>query len=192
MDDLDDLPPIESLSEQVEALKIKHGTTKASTEEEGLAVASVIPVKKGSNKSNGALARGFFDSKPKKATATNAPTRKGSNTADCKQDNIPFVKASASNGPRIPDFFKLEPDEQTRQYKKVKDELINALRPTPDRMAKVMNQPDLLAGFDDPHVMAAVSEVASNPEAMKKYANDPKVTKFYASLAKFMSEQGPS
>jgi hypothetical protein len=31
------------------------------------------------------------------------------------------------------------------------------------------------AGFDDPEVMSAVAEVARDPSAIKKYANNPKV-----------------
>lgn len=31
------------------------------------------------------------------------------------------------------------------------------------------------AGFDDPEVMAAVNDVAQNPQNMKKYQNNPKV-----------------
>lgn len=37
------------------------------------------------------------------------------------------------------------------------------------------------AGFDDPEVMAAVAEVARDPKAFAKYANNPKVGLYHSS-----------
>ena len=37
-----------------------------------------------------------------------------------------------------------------------------------------------MPGFDDDEVMAAVSEVAKDPAAFKKYANNPKVSCTFA------------
>lgn len=38
-----------------------------------------------------------------------------------------------------------------------------------------MERRELLAGFDDPEVMAAVAEVAANPQAFERYKANPKV-----------------
>lgn len=38
-----------------------------------------------------------------------------------------------------------------------------------------MERRELLAGFDDPEVMAAVAEVAANPQAFERYKTNPKV-----------------
>ena len=43
-------------------------------------------------------------------------------------------------------------------------------------MQSIMSDPSLLAGFDDPQVMAAVAEVAQDPSAFKKHQSNPKVS----------------
>ncbi len=42
-------------------------------------------------------------------------------------------------------------------------------------MHSVLNDPDLLAGFDDPDVMAAVTDIAVDPRRAVKYQDNPKV-----------------
>ena len=49
------------------------------------------------------------------------------------------------------------------------------LRPTPDTVAEVMKRPELLAGFNDPEVMAAVADIAADSQNLKKYKNSTKV-----------------
>lgn len=41
------------------------------------------------------------------------------------------------------------------------------------------------AGFDDPEVMAAVSDIAQNPKNALKYKDNKKVAAFYAAMGKF-------
>ena len=53
---------------------------------------------------------------------------------------------SGKGGPRIPDFLKLEPDEREREYARVKKEMVEALKPTPDMISKLVQNPDLVAG----------------------------------------------
>ena len=50
-----------------------------------------------------------------------------------------------------------------------------ALRPTCESMAALMQDAELLCGFDDPDVMAAVAEIARSPGALQKYAHNAKV-----------------
>ena len=42
-------------------------------------------------------------------------------------------------------------------------------------VSAIGKDPELLSYFDDPEVMAAVSDVAANPAAIKKYQDKPKV-----------------
>ena len=42
-------------------------------------------------------------------------------------------------------------------------------------MEQVMGSPELMTGFDDPEVMAAVNDIAANPQAVQKYKSNPKV-----------------
>ena len=49
------------------------------------------------------------------------------------------------------------------------------LRPTPDTVAEVMERPELLAGFKDPEVMAAVADIAADSHNLMKYKHSTKV-----------------
>lgn len=51
----------------------------------------------------------------------------------------------------------------------------DSLKPTPESIEEVMHSPQLIAGFDDPEVMAAVNDIAANPQAMHKYKSNAKV-----------------
>lgn len=55
--------------------------------------------------------------------------------------------------------------------------------------AAVVLLSQLLQGFDDPEVMKAVNEVAQDPNAFKKYQNNPKVLAFYQQMAGFVGER---
>ena len=48
----------------------------------------------------------------------------------------------------------------------------------------VMQNADLMKGFDNPEVMQAVNDIAKNPENVKKYKDKPQVMAFYQSMAK--------
>ena len=65
----------------------------------------------------------------------------------------------------------------------------DALKPTDDMISKVMGDPSLLEGFDDPEVMKAVEEISKDPSAMMKYQNNPKVIKFYQKMAGFVGDR---
>lgn len=58
-----------------------------------------------------------------------------------------MIKAHRSDGqPCIPDFLKLEPDEQHKQYEAFKTKLVDVLKPTPDTVAEISSNPLLAAG----------------------------------------------
>ena len=42
-------------------------------------------------------------------------------------------------------------------------------------MADVMKRPELLAGFNDPEVMAAIADIAADSQKLKKYKHSTKV-----------------
>lgn len=92
-------------------------------------------------------------------------------------EEIPLIRAKKGlgSGPVIPDFLRVEPDEQEKRFAAYKADLVKKLQPTPDTMAKIAQDPTLLAGFDDPEVMTAVNDIAANPQNMKKYKDKPKV-----------------
>ena len=67
--------------------------------------------------------------------------------------------------------------------------VVDAMKPTPDMMQNVMQNADLMKGFDNPEVMQAVNDIAKNPENVKKYKNNPQVMAFYQSMAKTMASR---
>ncbi len=66
------------------------------------------------------------------------------------KDVVPLIKAKPSAGVgagvSIPDCMKLQPSEQERQYERYKSSLVEALKPTPDMVAKVSTNEQLMAG----------------------------------------------
>ena len=64
-------------------------------------------------------------------------------------------KGGLGAGPTIPDFLKVEPDKRAGA---IKEHIVDVMKPTPDLLNQVQANPALLAGFDDPEVMAAVAE----------------------------------
>ena len=70
-----------------------------------------------------------------------------------------------------------------------KQKLTTAMKPTPDMMGKVLGDPNLLSGFDDPEVMRAVEEISKDPSAMARHQNNPKVAKFYRAMAGMMASR---
>ncbi len=53
--------------------------------------------------------------------------------------------------------------------------LLAALQPDEATVGRILADPRLLEGFDDPAVMAAVTDVAAHPARMSRYAGNPKV-----------------
>lgn len=45
----------------------------------------------------------------------------------------------------------------------------------PSGLGDILNDPELLAAFQDPEVSKAFMEISQNPAAAEKYKNDPKV-----------------
>ena len=62
-------------------------------------------------------------------------------------------------GPAIPDFLRVEPDEQTKRMQEVKGKLVSALQPTPDMISKIGQDPTLLAGGE--HAMPCRCRISS-------------------------------
>ena len=60
------------------------------------------------------------------------------------------------------------------------------MKPTQELVKDVMETTDIKNGLEDPEIMAAVAEIAGNPDAMHKYKNDKKVVEFYNKLGKLM------
>lgn len=59
-----------------------------------------------------------------------------------RKDNL------SGGGPAIPDFLRVEPDEQAKRMQEVKGKLVSALQPTPDMIAKIGQDTTLLAGVE--------------------------------------------
>ena len=51
-----------------------------------------------------------------------------------------------------------------------------ALAPTPEIMQRVLADADLLAGYDDAEVMAAVADIAAHPQHAARHMANPKVS----------------
>jgi len=139
-----------------------------------------------------ALKKGFFDAKPKKKKdVRNTPEPYDGVKYDADGiEEIPTLvgkKYANVKDAHIPDFMRVEPDEEAKKLGEVKQKLVDALKPTPELMKGVAADENLMAGFDDPEVMAAVDDVAKHPENIKKYQNNPKVVAFYQSMSKMMA-----
>ncbi|KAJ9509529.1 hypothetical protein QJQ45_001979 [Haematococcus lacustris] len=151
-----------------------------------LRVASTVVVEASqtANKSSAAtkaqdrtLRKGFFDSKGSK------PIPK---TVVSKADIITLTGRQAEpgrGGPAIPDFLRVEPDEREKRMLEVKSKLASALQPTPDMIQAIQSNQELVRGFDDPEVMAAVEDITRDPDNMKKYKGNRKVEAFYKAMA---------
>lgn len=188
----DDAPPLETMSEQLSALKLgyRQPAKRADDAAEILPVAQVavaqyqakVPNSHKQDPGSPALKKGFFDTKPK-ARRKPSPIPKES-----AGEEMPVLRARTGEK-SIPDFLRLDPSEEQKKLNEVKDGLFKALKPTQETLASVMQDPVLLAGFDDPEVMAAVNEIAKDPGAMRKYAGNPKVRKFYEAMGTFVGNQ---
>lgn len=166
-DDDDAPPPLSSLSCQVDALLAKQS--------QGVKVASVTQVASGRQ---GGLKKGFFDRPPTQLS-------RKLHTKSKEDEEVIHIKANPSKAKAIPASFMLDHDAQTQQLNNMKQKVADALKPTPELMKTVTSNQQLLSGFDDPEVMAAVNEVAQNPSSFKKYANNAKVVAFYKEMANF-------
>ncbi|CAG9465840.1 unnamed protein product [Pedinophyceae sp. YPF-701] len=184
------------MAEQVAAVSVGK---EAAGEAERRATVTAMPQRAPASKSaaqggssgagKGAFKRGFFDA-PKK---TKAASQKG--------EDMPFVKAQrgamGSSGAgglggkaekAIPDFMRVE-QEPVPGLEEVKQKVTEAMKPTKDMMGQVMSDAKLMAGFDDPEVMAAVQDVASNPGAISKYKDNKKVLEFYQAMAGLVGDR---
>jgi hypothetical protein len=57
------------------------------------------------------------------------------------------------------------------------------MQPDETTLKQILDDSELLEGFDDPAVMAAVQEIAQHPEALSKHAGDAKVNALQSGLA---------
>ena len=62
------------------------------------------------------------------------------------------------------------------------------LVPTQELVKDVMETTDIKNSLEDPEIMAAVSEIAGNPDALLKYKHNKKITDFYNHLGKLMKD----
>lgn len=109
----------------------------------------------------------------------------------------PGDTSTPATGPSVPSFLKARrhaqpaPTRDAHSAPQVppssaavaKAKLTTALAPSEDMISRISADASLLSLFDDPDVMAAVSEVASNPEAFAKHAHKPKVRAFYTAMS---------
>ncbi|GIL72911.1 hypothetical protein Vretimale_4563 [Volvox reticuliferus] len=181
-------PPLSSLTEQVDALKLRgQGYERALPQDSLLPVANVIVKANKPNPATPALKKGFFDAASKKKAKPVAEPKK----VEPPVEEIPMIRAKAGlgSGPMIPDFLRVEPDEQQKRFQAMKADLVDKLKPTPDTITKIGQDQSLLAAFDDPEIMAAVNDIAANPQNFKKYKDKPKVLAFYSAMGKLMGEK---
>lgn len=77
-------------------------------------------------------------------------TSSSSKSSSSKDDDIPMLrgaKGPAGLGAKaIPDFLRVEPDEQEKRYNAFKQELVEKLKPTPETIGDITKDPTLLAG----------------------------------------------
>ena len=103
-------------------------------------------------------------------------------------------QAGGDGAKAIPEFLRVDPQQGGGAFPshleaEFKEKLTTAMKPTPDMMGKVLGDPNLLSGFDDPEVMRAVEEISKDPSAMARHQNNPKVAKFYRAMAGMMASR---
>ncbi|KAK9828176.1 hypothetical protein WJX74_002009 [Apatococcus lobatus] len=190
-------PPLQQMAEQVSALRGKPRAAFKSTlqpshgsmqdEAFASAVPSSSPLRIVSQpdepkpsqggkprRKPSALKGGFLNSKPR----SQGP----------QSENLPHIAANHAPSP-VPAAFLLTPGEEEQRYDRLKTKLIDSLKPTPESIEEVMQSPQLIAGFDDPEVMAAVNAIAANPQAMHKYKGNAKVMQFYQNMGQMMAKR---
>ena len=59
-------------------------------------------------------------------------------------------KKDAMGKASIPDFMKVEPDEQSKKLQEMKSKLVTALAPTQESIAGIASNPELMAGAREP------------------------------------------
>ena len=202
-DDDDDSgpPPLSSLADQVHALSIEQASIRRPAIDEGgdgdLPIASTTVAGQKLQATSGhakeepkAIKRGFFDAKPAKKSSA-APSRP--QIGESSKPVIEELKGrkGGQQGPIIPDFLRVEPDaEGAKRIEEFKGKLVEALKPTPEVISSIGKDPRLMAGFEDPEVMAAIDEIGKNPQvAMKKYKDNKKVQEFYMAMAAVMGNK---
>ena len=169
-----------------EAAKRWRADTKRSSETGYSAFAPSEKEKKSQPAATGkGIKKGFFD----------APRRKKAPAGKSRDDpDVVEVKAAKKSAPfgaakPVPEFMKIDPNSDEAQLRQMKEKMKDAMKPTPDMMKTVFGNQDLMSGFDDPTVMAAVNDIASNPQNINKYKDNPKVMKFYQNMAKTMAQR---
>lgn len=190
----DDEPPaLQGLADQVAAVRVGCEAEEAEAGPSAAGGAAGVPSAKqaepkakakaaaGGGSGGGGMKRGFFDAPP--------PKRKPKPKA--KEEEIPMLRAKpkAPNAPKdIPEGFRVQLEDEEKA-RKMKEELKSALKPDQATLGQVMQDPTLMAGFDDPEVMAAVDEIAKDPSKMAKHANNPKVMRFYQAMAGMVGQK---
>ncbi|CAM6090779.1 unnamed protein product [Calypogeia fissa] len=103
-----------------------------------------------------------------------------------KKKEVPFITAKRT-GSKIPDFLHVKAEDHP--HEKLKQDMKDLLKPTEELVNEVMNNSEVKAGLEDPEVMLAVQDIASNPDHIDKYRHHPKVVAFYSRMGKLMSDQ---
>jgi hypothetical protein len=93
--------------------------------------------------------------------------------------------AAARGGPAVPDMFMLPPDARAKWT----ESFARAVGPSEETLGRIAADPVLSQGFEDPEIMAAVAEVARDPDAFEKYKGNPKVARFYRTWAGMLGER---
>ena len=143
------------------------------------AASKAAPVKQG-------MRRGFFD----------APRKKPQQKQKQKDGMVEIKAGKAREGlggqgsqTKVPEWMKIDPNSDQAKLMQMKEKVADAMKPTADMMQNVMQNQDLMKGFDNPEVMQAVNDIAKNPENIKKYKNNPQVMAFYQSMAGTMAKR---
>lgn len=184
-DDDDDLPPLENMS-------LKSKNEKELDKNPSSETINDFTAK---SKKPQTIKRGFFDAKPTRKRSTHASNQNKMTTST--DDDIPMLSAKAdannshTSGKSIPSFLRVDPTASDANIAigKMKEKLVEEMKPTPEMMQSVQGNEKLMSGFDDPEVMAAVADVAKNPQNISKYQHNIKVMNFYKSMAGMMADK---
>lgn len=143
-------------------------------------------VKKESSKGFNGFKKGFFGSS---SSNTNKAKKPLSDSSDVEEVQIkPPTKKSDPNEKLV-----LEEVQQAMQDDSETNPILRQLRSnewvTPDLTSKISTNPILAAGFKHPTCLAAIELMQKDPnEAMKRFKNDPAVTRFLQEFGKVMGE----
>ena len=174
-EDLDDLPPLEDMSDSLKKIGQKKDTPgeKELKSKDGSQVIQDYTKTRDEAKTEDQKARDDLDKKMARAMFNGTVSEGGGQKPQAAKKNPLEFKEVQEN---------MKKNTIEGVIESSKDKWL-----TPDLLKKLQANPKLLTGLSDPEIMKAIGLMQVNPkEAKEKYKNNEKVTSFFVDFSKLM------